>query len=151
MTVARHGRLDIMYNNAGITGPVFPPGIADLDLDEFDRVMRINVHDRWDQARRPVATELCKHGVRINCISPCPIPTPMVVSQFSGFFPDATQDRIMEIVHELGELKGSKCEEVDVAKAALYLASNEAKYITGHNLVVDGGFTCFKNLQFPSS
>ncbi|XP_028098376.1 zerumbone synthase-like isoform X2 [Camellia sinensis] len=194
MTVARHGRLDIMYNNAGITGPVFPPGIADLDLDEFDRVMRINVRGMIAGIKhaarvmipalsgsilctasisglmgglgphpytiskftipgivKSVATELCKHGVRINCISPCPIPTPMVVSQFSGFFPDATQDRIMEIVHELGELKGSMCEEVDVAKAALYLASNEAKYITGHNLVVDGGFTCFKNLQFPSS
>ncbi|KAL0450841.1 UNVERIFIED_CONTAM: Short-chain dehydrogenase reductase 2a [Sesamum latifolium] len=43
LTLARHGKLDIMCNNAGIAGSPFPPSIIDLDLNEFDRVMRINV------------------------------------------------------------------------------------------------------------
>ncbi|KAL2928176.1 Short-chain dehydrogenase reductase 2a [Bienertia sinuspersici] len=41
--VAHHGKLDIMYNNAGIIGPIYPPSIADLDLDQFDQVLRVNV------------------------------------------------------------------------------------------------------------
>lgn len=41
--IARHGKLDILYNNAGITGPAVPPSIADLDLHDFDRVMQVNV------------------------------------------------------------------------------------------------------------
>ncbi|KAI3457777.1 hypothetical protein Pfo_014440 [Paulownia fortunei] len=192
LTVARHGKLDIMCNNAGIAGSPFPPSIVDLDLNEFDRVMRINVRGMIAGIKhgarvmiaagsgsilctasisglmgglgphpytvskfaipgivKSVASELCKHGVRINCISPSPIPTPLVVEQFAQFFPSATRDEIDGIINGLGELKGAICEEEDVGRAALFLASDEAKYVTGHNLVVDGGFTCFKNLQFP--
>ncbi|KAK6912918.1 hypothetical protein RJ641_022519 [Dillenia turbinata] len=191
--VTRHGKLDIMYNNAGITGPVFPPGISDLDLNEFDRVMRINVRGTIvgikHAARvmipmgsgsilctasmsgllgglgphpysiskftipgivKSVAGELCHHGIRINCISPFAIPTPLVLAQFAVFFPGASQEQLVETVRSLGEFKGAHCEEIDVARAALFLASDEAKYISGHNLVVDGGFTSFKNLKFPS-
>lgn len=41
--ITNYGKLDIMYNNAGITGPVIPPSITELDLNEFEKVMRINV------------------------------------------------------------------------------------------------------------
>ncbi|GMH06882.1 hypothetical protein Nepgr_008722 [Nepenthes gracilis] len=193
IAVARHGKLDIMFNNVGIAGQAFPPSVADLDLDQFDRVMRINVQGTISGIKhaarvmipacsgsilcmasicgilgglaphpysiskfaisgivKSVASELCQHGVRINCISPNPIPTAMVMEQFGLIYPNATAEKIREIVNGLGELKGAKCEEIDVARAALYLASDEAKYVSGHDLVVDGGFTAFKHLPLPS-
>ncbi|XP_042491457.1 momilactone A synthase-like isoform X2 [Macadamia integrifolia] len=192
LAVARHGRLDVMYNNAGIAGLSMPPSIADLELDQFDRVMAINVRGSIvgikHAARvmvptnsgsilctasisgllgglgshpytvskfaipgivKSAASELCRHGVRINCISPFVVPTPLVMAQLGAIYRSAGEEKIMEIVDGLGELKGSRCDEMDVARAAVYLASDEAKYVSGHNLVVDGGFTSFKHLGFP--
>ncbi|KAH9791643.1 Alcohol dehydrogenase-like protein [Citrus sinensis] len=191
--VSRHGKLNIMYNSAGITGPTIPSSIVDLNLDDFDRVMQVNIRGLVAGIKhaarvmvptgsgsilctssisglmgglgphpytiskftipgivRSMASELCGNGIRINCISPAPIPTPMSVTQISKFYPGASEEQIVEIINGLGELKGVRCEQTDVARAALYLASDDAKYVTGHNLVVDGGFTCFKHLGFPS-
>ncbi|WVZ08924.1 hypothetical protein V8G54_022270 [Vigna mungo] len=193
VAMTHYGKLDIMYNNAGIPGPSFPPSIADLDLDEFDKVMRINIRGMLAGIKhaarvmipmgsgsilctssisgvmgglgphpytiskftipgvvKSVASELCKVGVRINCISPAPIPTPMVMAQIQKFYPGLPQEQIEGIVNGFVGFKGAKCEDIDVAKAALYLASDEAKFISGHNLIVDGGFTSFKTLTFPS-
>jgi NAD(P)-dependent dehydrogenase (short-subunit alcohol dehydrogenase family) len=194
--VTRHGKLDVMLNSAGISCSISPPSIADLDMDTYDKVMRLNVRGTVlgikHAARamipagsgsilclssisglmgglgphaysiskftipgvvKTVASELCKHGLRINCISPAGIPTPLTLRMFREAFAGHSirEEQLLAIVNATGELKGEKCEEIDVAKAALYLASDDAKFVTGHNLVVDGGFTCFKSLNLPSA
>ena len=47
-------------------------------------------------------------------------------------------------------MEGVVLEVEDIAKAALYLASDDSKYVNGHNLVVDGGFTVGKAPNMPA-
>ncbi|GLU07459.1 hypothetical protein SLE2022_244170 [Rubroshorea leprosula] len=96
------------------------------------------------------AAELCQYGIRINCISPFAIPTPMVMNEMNQIYSGLNDARLREIVYNAGALHGANCEPEDIANAAVYLASDDAKYISGHNLVVDGGFTRFKSLGFPA-
>ncbi|CAN1855768.1 Secoisolariciresinol dehydrogenase (Fragment) [Linum perenne] len=91
---------------------------------------------------KSAASELCQHGVRVNGISPFVVPTGLVMEELETVYNGADRERLLEMVHGLGCLK-------DVANAALFLASDDAKYVTGHNLVVDGGFTSFKSLALP--
>lgn len=100
---------------------------------------------------KSMAAELCRHGIRINCISPFAIPTPFAMEEMSQIFPGVDAQRLMDMVHGTGVLEGAICEPIDIANAALYLASDDAKYVSGHNLVVDGGFTSFKNLNLSAS
>ncbi|XP_008234979.1 PREDICTED: secoisolariciresinol dehydrogenase isoform X1 [Prunus mume] len=99
---------------------------------------------------KSLAAELSKHGIRVNCISPFAIPTPFVLEEMSRIFPGIDIQRLIEITQNAGVLEGTNCEPNDIANAALYLASDDAKYVSGHNLVVDGGFTSFKTLEFPA-
>ena len=99
---------------------------------------------------KSASAELSRHGIRVNCISPFGIPTPFVMDELRMMYPGVTDEVLVKMLHATGELKGANCDESDVANAALYLASDDAKYVTGHNLVVDGGYTSFKHLRLPS-
>lgn len=95
------------------------------------------------QAARCMALELAPHSITVNTVSPGSTATEMLVDIQTGGDPallqgvidgDATQWR-------LGIPLGRLAEPSDQAAAAVFLASDAARHITGHDLVVDGGQT----------
>ncbi|MBA0864192.1 hypothetical protein Goshw_000430 [Gossypium schwendimanii] len=98
------------------------------------------------------ACELGQYGIRVNCISPFGVATSMLINAWRSSdqvdheeCTDLEAEEMEEFVRGLANLKGVTLKAKDVAEAALYMASEESRYISGHNLVVDGGFTSFKN------
>ncbi|KAF8701851.1 hypothetical protein HU200_033175 [Digitaria exilis] len=195
LAVDRHGRLDVMFNNAGIGGDAAAPGpLASLDLGAFDRVMAVNARGALAGVKhaarvmvprrrgsivctastagvlgtagiaaygvskaavvavvRAAAAELGRSGVRVNAVSPHAVPTPLVMGTVARWFPGRSDEEMRRIVENMGEMEGTVLEAEDVARAALYLASDEAKYVNGHNLLVDGGYTVSKTPNMPAA
>jgi NAD(P)-dependent dehydrogenase (short-subunit alcohol dehydrogenase family) len=89
---------------------------------------------------RAFAAELAAYGIRVNSISPGTTETPMLLAEFAAA-PDPARERSEnESTIPLGRFG----QPADIAAAVAYLLSDEAAYITGANLVVDGGRTsCF--------
>jgi NAD(P)-dependent dehydrogenase (short-subunit alcohol dehydrogenase family) len=83
-----------------------------------------------------MAIDYARAGVRVNVICPGFIDTPMFRSVFSMEATKAIQDKIRE-AHQLGRFG----KPVEIANAALFLASEEASFVTGVTLPVDGGYT----------
>lgn len=100
-----------------------------------------------------VACELGKYRIRVNCISPFGVATSMLVKGWrkeeeeeeGGGVREEEVEKMEEFVRGMGNLKGETLRTRDIAEAALFLASDESRYISGHNLVVDSGYTAFKN------
>jgi 3-oxoacyl-[acyl-carrier protein] reductase len=173
--VERFGRLDILYNNAGIAMQRTP--IEEIDDTLFDRIMAVNVRSVHLGARHAVphmkrqgggvilntgstagirprvgassyaaskgavialtkalAIELAPFKIRVVSINPVAVDTPMLQGIHQGRDPRELQDTYLASI-PLGRLNQAE----DIARAALYLASDEAFMVTGTAFEIDGG------------
>jgi NAD(P)-dependent dehydrogenase (short-subunit alcohol dehydrogenase family) len=87
---------------------------------------------------RQVSRELAARNVRINCVSPGYMRTPMSTGERTGATPEE-QEAAMERFARLAPM-GRPGTTLDIADAIVYLASDEARYVTGQEIVVDGGY-----------
>lgn len=85
-------------------------------------------------ASRSLACEFAKRMIRVNCISPGAILTP--INENLPHMSDPDQRNILEGKHPLGLGQTS-----DISSACIYLLSDASRWVTGQNLIVDGGYT----------
>ncbi|WP_068268814.1 mycofactocin-coupled SDR family oxidoreductase [Aldersonia kunmingensis] len=93
---------------------------------------------------RSLAKELAPHNVRVNSVHPTNVDTPMIQNDFvrRKFRPDLehpTRAEFAEAAKSMNMLSIPWIEPVDVANASLFLASDEARYVTAVTLPVDAG------------
>lgn len=170
--VAEHGRVDILFNNAGTVRSYEP--IDSISLDDWKSVIDINLNGAFYGVRtvvphmkragggsivhtssiwgiagaagvaaytaskgavrllsKNVALSYVGDGIRSNSIHPGIIDTPLIAAQDAGITQgvvDATP---------MGRLGTPR----EIAYGALFLASDESSYMTGAELVIDGGYT----------
>ena len=95
---------------------------------------------------RSLAQELAPHGVRVNTVHPTNVDTPMIQntavrSSFRPDLTDPTRAEFAEAARTMNMLPVPWVEPQDIANATLFLASDEARYITAATLAVDAGAT----------
>jgi (+)-trans-carveol dehydrogenase len=93
---------------------------------------------------RTLALELAPHSIRVNSLHPTQVDTPMIMNEtiFKLFMPDAenpTREGFAPASQEMNALPIPWVEAVDISNALLFLASDEARYITGVTLPIDAG------------
>ncbi len=83
---------------------------------------------------RSLAMELSRGNIRVNSISPAMVNTPILEKMFEDLGEDASSEIIKKHPLGIGEPK-------DVANACIFLLSDAARWVTGTNLVIDGGYS----------
>jgi NAD(P)-dependent dehydrogenase (short-subunit alcohol dehydrogenase family) len=180
-TVERFGRIDVLFNNAGISGV---GNLEETTLDAWERVMRVNARGVFVMSRavaptmiaqgsgsivnmssaivetgvarrvsyaaskgavlaltRSMQVDLAPHGVRVNALMPGTIMTPFVEGYLRDSYADPEEGRRSI---RSRQLTGDLGTPEDVAHAALYLASDESRFMLGSGLVIDGGLSTGK-------
>jgi SDR family mycofactocin-dependent oxidoreductase len=95
---------------------------------------------------RTLASELGQHSIRVNTVHPVGVATDMILNdatyrRFSPRADNPTQELAIPIFQSLNLLPVPWVQPEDVSNAVLFLASDEARYITGTELKIDAGFT----------
>ncbi len=170
--VARHGRLDVLMNNAGVGGNT---PFLDIPLEEWNRIVGINLTGAFTVAQacaremvkggrggkivnvaslsgqrggngraaygsakaglelltKVMAVELAQYGINVNNVAPGAIETEMAKFAHDAATRIAYGNLIPMTRYGTPE---------EIADAAVFLCSDEARYIHGHTLNVDGGF-----------
>lgn len=85
-------------------------------------------------AARVMATEMATREVRVNTVSPGTILTPMMQKALDGMTEDDRKKRVEGFPLGLGKT-------TDISNACIYLLSNASRWVTGQNIIVDGGYT----------
>lgn len=88
---------------------------------------------------RAIAIDFAGQGIRANAICPGTVHTPFVENYLIQNYPD-TKEEVRQQLHARQPL-GRMGRPEEIAHAALYLASDEAAFVTGSTLVIDGGWT----------
>lgn len=94
---------------------------------------------------KSLCLELGEFGIRVNCISPSGIATPLLNNALK-----MNENDTRKVLSSINVLKGEVLEAEDIAEAALYLSSDESKFVSGLNFVLDGGYTT-TNMSFISA
>ncbi|GAA3663036.1 mycofactocin-coupled SDR family oxidoreductase [Microbacterium marinilacus] len=95
---------------------------------------------------RTLALELAPHRVRVNTVHPTGVATDMIQNEatFKLFLPDVehpTKEQAAPVFESTNALPVPWVEPVDISNAVLFLASDEARYVTGTELKVDAGYS----------
>jgi NAD(P)-dependent dehydrogenase (short-subunit alcohol dehydrogenase family) len=174
--VAEYGKLDIIFNNAGLGGAVGT--IEETSVENWDKTQTILLRavfigmkyavpamrkggggsiistasvaglrggagpHAYSAAKaavinltRSVALEVGEHKIRVNCICPGGISTPLLYNWFPG-----GQQTTEMVLSQIQPIKRAGQPD-DIANMALFLASDESQWVTGTAMVVDGGLT----------
>ena len=94
-----------------------------------------------NQLTQNIAVQYAAKGIRANCVLPGLMNTPMIVEPLKDAYGAGGVEEMRRQRDAMVPM-GRMGDAWDVAYAALFLASDEARYITGARLVVDGGLTC---------
>lgn len=177
-----YGRIDVLFNNAGISGV---GELHEIEPDDWDRIMNVNVKGVYlpskhvlpymmeckngsiinmssciaeiGLARRAsyattkgavlaltksMQVDYAPYGIRVNALLPGTIITPFVENYLRNSYddPEAGIEGLKK-----RQLSGELGRPEDVAKAALFLASDESKFMMGSPLYIDGGVVFGKN------
>jgi NAD(P)-dependent dehydrogenase (short-subunit alcohol dehydrogenase family) len=88
------------------------------------------------QLTKAMAIEYAKYGIRVNCVCPGAVDTPMVERELALFQDPAETRRKIITDHPIGRIGRPE----EIAEAVLFLASERSSFIVGESLVVDGGY-----------
>jgi NAD(P)-dependent dehydrogenase (short-subunit alcohol dehydrogenase family) len=177
-TLEAFGRVDILFNNAGV---YFPDTAVDCSEEKWDLTIDINLKGTFLMSKfvlpsmieqgsgviinngsgwgivggneavsycaskggvvlmtKAMAIDHARQGIRVNCLCPGDVKTPMLDedARMQGLTWEEYHARAIA-ARPMGRMGTSE----EIAKAALFLASDESSFMTGTNLVVDGGGT----------